>query len=59
MPFTKDEMAALLGKSIRQVERYNRLGILNPLKINPARGGRVIYSDAEVERIRNLGFATA
>lgn len=59
MPFTKSEMAALIGKSIRQVERYNQLGILKPLKINPARGGRVVYSDAEVERVRNLGIATA
>lgn len=66
MNFTKEEVAARFRKSIRTIERWTQPGkdgtppLLKKIKPNPARGGHVLFTEQEVERVeRQLGIATA
>lgn len=52
--YTTGEMAKLAGVSIRTVQYYDQRGILTPSDVTE--GGRRIYSDRDLERLRWISF---
>lgn len=48
---TKSEVASLVGKSERTIDRWMRLGRLTPIK----RGKRIVFSAAEVAALQRGG----
>ena len=53
--FSVEEVVRLVGISPRRVRYYERVGLVSPL----SRGGGRLYSRAQVERLRRIGYLTA
>lgn len=52
--YTTGEMAKLAGVSVRTVQYYDQRGILLPS--NMTEGGRRLYSDQDLEKLRWICF---
>lgn len=52
--YTTGELAKLCGVTVRTVQYYDTRGILSPSELSE--GGRRLYTDADVRRLRIICF---
>lgn len=53
MPLSRTEIAARWGVHPSTIDRWTKIGRLRRIKVNPAPGGKVLYTEAEVQRVES------